>query len=135
MYAPCKVHMIVFQQNHVEQTDTVIASSTYLYSHFLHNTHTRSSFTGIKDTSFGTFQLFHIFMGHSSNAAHTLHDVQHQALCLKQGLNFTFNHHRHITRFHVTSVLNEYLYLHGRIKTMEYLLSYINTSQPICLPP
>ena len=28
--------------------------------------------------------LLHIFIGHSSNATHALHDIQHQAFCLKK---------------------------------------------------
>ena len=42
-----KIHMIVFQQNHVEQSDAMIYTTANLYSHLLKDTHTGSSLTGI----------------------------------------------------------------------------------------
>ena len=75
--------MVVFQQNHVEQADPVINAAPNLYSHFFQNTHAGSCLAGIKHTRVCTFQLLGIFMCHGGNAAHTLHNVQHQAFGLQ----------------------------------------------------
>ena len=67
-----KVYMIIFQQDHIEQSDTMVDTAADLYSILFHHTHTGSCFAGIQ----------HIFAGCRCNTAHTLHNVQHQAFCL-----------------------------------------------------
>ena len=44
-----KIHMIIFQQNHVEQSDTMIHATTYLHSLFFEHTHARSCLAGIEN--------------------------------------------------------------------------------------
>ena len=121
--------MVVFQQNHVEQADTVVYTATDLHCHFLEDTHARSSLASIEYTGIRTFQLLGILMCHGGNATHALHDVQHQTLRLQQRLYLAFHNHGHITRLYGCTVINEHFHLHGRIETAEHLLCYLDTGQ------
>ena len=121
--------MIVFQQNHVEQSDAMIYTTTNLYSHLLKDTHTGSSLTGIEHTRIRTFQFLSIFMRHGSNATHALHNVQHQAFCLQQRLHLAFHYHCYIARLHLSSIIDEDFYLHSRVETTEHFFGNFDTSQ------
>ena len=80
----CEINMIVLEQNHIEESDTVIATTTNLHGLLFEHTHTGCGFAGIEHTGVGTLQTLHILIGHGSNATHALHDIQHQALGLQQ---------------------------------------------------
>ena len=124
-----KVHMIVLQQDHVEQTNTMVHTATDLHGFLLQHTHARSGLAGVEDAGLGTLQTGHILAGHGGDTAHALHDVQHQTLCLQQTLDLSGNNHGHIARFHMRTVLNEHLNLQGRVKTVKNLLGDFNTGQ------
>ena len=124
-----EVNMIVFQQNHVEQTDSMVYAATYLHSHLFQNTHARSRLTGIEHTGIRTFQLLGILMGHGSDAAHTLHNVQHQAFGLQQRLHLAFHNHSHVARLHFSTVIDEYFHFHGGVETTEHFFSYLDTGK------
>ena len=82
--APCEVNMVVLEQNHVEEADTVVAAPANLDRLFFEHTHTRRGLTGIQHTSLGTLETLHIPVRHGSNATHALHDVEHEAFRLEQ---------------------------------------------------
>ena len=90
--------MIVFQQNHVEQPDTMIYATANLYCHLFKDTHTGSCLTGIQYAGMSAFKFLRVFACHGRDTAHALHHVQHQAFGLKQGLHLTFHQ---IGRAHV----------------------------------
>ena len=76
--------MIIFQQDHIEQADTMVDSATDFDSHLFEDTHPRCCLAGIQHTGVSAFQLFGIFAGHGCDTAHALHHVQHQAFGLEQ---------------------------------------------------
>lgn len=84
----------------------------------------RIEYTGIR-----AFQLVGILAGHGGNAAHALHDVQHQTLRLQQRLYLAFHNHGHIAGFHGRTVINKHLHLHFRVETVEHLLGNLDTGQ------
>ena len=45
-----KVHMVVLEQNHVKQTDAVVATATDLDGFFLEHAHAGSSLSGVENT-------------------------------------------------------------------------------------
>ena len=124
--------MIVFQENHIEKSDTVIHAAANLYRRFFKHTESRSSLAGIQHTCFRAFQLLHVFACHSGNTAHALHHVQHQTFCLEQRLNLTFHNHCHITRFHFGTIVNKYLDFHRRVETVEYFFGNFDAGQHAC---
>ena len=82
--ASCEVDMVVLEQDHVEETDTVVAAPANLDSLLLEHTHARSGLTRIQHTRPGTFQSLYILVCHGGNATHALHDVQHETFRLEQ---------------------------------------------------
>ena len=77
----------------------------------------------------GALQTLHILSCHRSDTTHTLHDVEHQALCLKQRASLALHDHGDVTLLHRSTILNKYLYLHRRVEASEHLLCHFNTSQ------
>ncbi len=84
-----KVHMVILQQNHVEESDTMVTTTTYLHGLLLEHTHTWSRLTGVQHTGLRALQALHVLISHRGNTTHALHDVQHQALSLKQRADLT----------------------------------------------
>ena len=102
--ATSEVHVVVFQQNHIEKTDTVIASTTNSHSLFLQHAKSWRSFASVKHSTFSAFYQFHIFCSASSHTTHTLHDIQHEAFCLQQRLSAAFHYECHIAWFHAIAI-------------------------------
>ena len=124
-----KIDVIVLEENHIEETDTMVHTTTNLHCLLLQHTETWSSLTGVEDVSLGTFKALYIHSGHGSNTAHTLHDVEHETLSLKQRTGLALYDHSDVALLHVGTILQQNLYLHGRIEACEHLLSHFYTSQ------
>ena len=127
--ATSKVNMIVFQENHIEQTDSMIAASPYLHGLLLQHAHAWCSLASVQHPSSSTFQTLHVSVGHGGNATHTLHDVQHETLGLEQRANPSAHNHGNIAFLHTASIGHEYLNLHLRIEASEYLLCNLYASK------
>ena len=124
-----KIHVIVFEQNHVEQTDTMVYTTTDFDCHLFEDTHTRSCLAGIQYAGVSAFQYLCILAGHGCDTAHTLHDVQHQAFGLEQGLYFSFYDHSYVARFHFSAVINKHFHFHGRVETVEDFFGNFDSGQ------
>ena len=124
-----EIDVIVLEENHIEETDTMVHTTTNLHCLLLQHTETWSSLTGVEDVSLGTFKALYILSGHGSNTAHTLHDVEHETLSLKQRTGLALYDHSDVALLHVGTILQQNLYLHGRIEACEHLLSHFYTSQ------
>ena len=131
MYATSKVYVVVLEQYHVKESDAVVHSSTYLHSLFLQHTHSRGCLACVEHTGLGAciYQCLLVFVGHSGYAAHALHDVEHQALCLQQTLHLTAYYHRHIALLHLGAIVYQHLHLQCGVKATEHLLSHLYASQ------
>jgi len=62
----------------------MVHTSAYLDRHLFEDAHARSSLTSVEHAGVRTLEAFLILVGHGGNAAHALHDVQHQALRLEE---------------------------------------------------
>ena len=82
--ASCKIHVVILEQDHVEETDTMVHTTTYLHGLLFEHTHARGGLAGVEYAGVGTLQALHILVGHRGDTTHTLHDVQHEALRLQQ---------------------------------------------------
>ena len=105
----------------------MVHTTTNLNSLLLYHSQTRSSLAGIKDMTVCTCHTLHIFVGHSSNTTHSLHDIQHQTLGLKQRTNLSCYLKCNITLLNRCTILDEYLHLHGWVKLIKHLLCKFNT--------
>ena len=124
-----KVHVVVLQEYHVEQADAMVRATADLDGLLLEHTHTRSGLAGIEHTGTRAFQPLYILVGHRGNAAHALHDIQHQSLRLKQRAHFARNNHGNVTLLHTGTIAHQHLHLHLRIEAAEHFLGNFHTSQ------
>lgn len=84
---------------------------------------------GVEHTGIRAFQAFGILVRHGGNAAHALHDVQHQAFRLQQRLHLAFHHHSHIARLHFGAVVDEHFHFHVGVETAEDFLCHFDACQ------
>ena len=128
-----EVHVVVLQQDHVEESDAMVTTTADLHGLLLQHTHARGGLTGIQHTSASTLQPLHILIRHRGNAAHALHDVQHQALRLQQRAHTTCDDHGDVALLHTAAIAHQHLHLHLRIETAEHLLGNLHASQDTVL--
>ena len=85
VHTTAEVDVVVLQQNHVEQSDTMVRAATNLHSLFLEHAHTWRRLSGVEHACLGAGidQGLLVFVSHSGNARHALQDVEHEALCLQ----------------------------------------------------
>ena len=72
-----------------------------------------------------TGQTLHIFVGHGSDAAHALHDVEHQAFGLQQRASLARNHHGDVAFLHLGTIIDKHLHLKCGVKTGKHLLGHL----------
>ena len=121
--------MVVFQENHVEEADAVIASAANLHSILLHDAHSRSGLAGVEHLGVEALKFLLVTCRYSGNAAHALHDVEHQAFSLQQRLYLALNHKGDIARSHVGTVLDVGCHFKLWIKLLKDFLCHLNTSK------
>ena len=129
--APAKVDVVVFKQNHVEQSDTMIHAPAYLHRLFLEHAHARCGFSGVQHACLcaSLNQGLLVAVRHGGDATHALQDVQHQSLGLQKALLASFYRQHNVARVDVRTIGYVYLDLQVGIKTMEHLLGNVCASQ------
>ena len=124
-----EIDVIVLEENHVKESDAMVDAATDLDGSLLQHTHPRCGLARIEDAGMSAFETLNVLMRHRGDARHTLHDIQHEALGLEEALHLARDNHGDVSRFDVGTIIDKDLYLHGRVKTMEYLLGDFHTSQ------
>ena len=132
-YASCKINMVILKQNHVEQSDAMVATTANLNGLLFQHTHARSGLTSVEHAGLGAFQMLYVTVGHSGDATHALHDVQHQALRLQQRAHLACDDHGNVALLHTTAVAHEHFHLHLRVETVKHLLGNLHTCQDTIL--
>ena len=107
----------------------MVYTATNFDCHLFEDTHTRSCLAGIQHAGVSAFQYLCILAGHGCDTAHTLHDVQHQAFGLEQGLYFSFYDHGYVARFHFGAVIDKHFHFHGRVETVEDFFGNFDSGQ------
>ena len=121
--------MVVLQQNHVEEADAVVLSPSYLDSHLLEDAHAGGCLASVEHAGMRTLEALLILMGHGGDAAHALHDVQHQAFRLEKRLYFSLHNHGHVAGLHLSTVVDVDRHLHGRVEAAEDFLGHFDAGQ------
>ena len=124
-----KVHVVVFEQNHVEEADAVVGAAADFDGFFFEHTHAGCGFAGIEHTCVCAFESFDIGGRHRGNAAHALHHVEHKTLGLQQASDFAGDNHGHVAGFHVCAVVNESFHFEGGVKAVEDFVSNSHAGQ------
>ena len=127
--AASKVDVIVFEEYHVKKSYAMVAAATNLHGLLLQHTHSWCGLAGIEHTTSGALQPLHVFIGHSGDATHTLHDVEHESLGLQQGAHTTRDNHGDVALLDTSAVTHEHLDLHIWVEATEHLLGNLHTSQ------
>ncbi len=127
--AACKVHMIVLEQYHVEQPDTVVHSAADAHCFFLQIAQPRRGFARVKHMAARAVKEALVAVRRRGDARHTLHDIQHGALYLQERQFFAVHTERDVPRFDRRTVLQEYLHAAGRVETVDNLAGDGNACQ------
>ena len=77
----------------------------------------------------GSLQRFDILAGCRSNAAHALHDVQHQPFRLQQRLHLPFDNERDVPLLHFRTVVDEHRHLQFRVERVKDTFSHFHARQ------
>ena len=128
-----EVDMVVLEQDHVEESDAVVTATADLHGLLLEHTHAWGGLAGIEHTGAGALEALHVSVSHGGDAAHTLHDIEHEALCLQQGAHASADNHGDIALLHAAAVAHQHFHLHLRVETAEHLLGHFHASQDAIL--
>lgn len=75
-----EVDVVILEENHVEETDTVVAASADLDSHLVEKAHARGRLACVDNLGVETLELGDVTRGGCGDAAHVLHDVEDEPL-------------------------------------------------------
>lgn len=73
-----EVDVVVLEENHVEESYTVVHPASNLHGLLLEDSHSRSRLSGVEDMASRSGYALYVAVCHRSYSAHTLHDIQHQ---------------------------------------------------------
>ena len=121
--------MVVFEQNHVKQADTVVHTAAKQHRLFLQITQSRCRLTCVEHVATGVLNQALILMRRGRDTRHTLHDVEHRALDLQQTQLLAIDLKGHIARLHMSAILEELLYLTFRIEIVDDFFRYLHASK------
>ena len=121
--------MIVLYENHIEQTDAVIASASDFYGLLFEQTHSGSCLTGIEHACFQSVEAALIFVSHGCHTAHALHDVEHYTLGLQQRAHTALNHKSHITGLYMRAVGNADSHFQLGVEFFKHLAGHFYSGQ------
>ena len=127
--AASEIHVVIFQENHIEETDAVVHAAADADCLLLDHTQTRCRLASIEDARLRSFQRLDIFAGSRRDAAHTLHDVQHQTLSLQERLHFALDFEGDVAFLHLRAVVDKDRHLQLRVESVEDTFSHIDTGQ------
>lgn len=91
VYAACEVDVVVLEEDHIEETDAVVATTANLDSHLVEETHAGGRLAGIDNLGVETLELGDVARGGGCDAAHVLHDVENEPLGEEKGLGATLD--------------------------------------------
>ena len=107
----------------------MVYATANLDCHLFKHSHTRSGFTCVENMCTSTFYTLYITMGHCGNTAHTLHDIEHKALCLQQRPYLASYNHCDIATMNLGSIIDEYFYNHSWVEAGKNFLGNFYTGK------
>ena len=111
--------MIVFQHDHIIQSDAMVLSSSYFYCPFFQQAEIGSCFSGIKQFCRSAFQQLNQVLGFGGNTAHALHAIKYQSFAGKNGAGRALYRKSYVFRFNMRSISNKYVHLQARVILIE----------------
>ncbi len=121
-----KIDMVVFEQNHIEQADTVVHAAANLDRLFLQIAEPRRGLARIEDMATRVFDTTLVAMGGGGNARHALHDVEHGALNLQKAQLLAVNTECNIARLDRVAVVKQLLETTFGVEIADNLSGYVD---------
>jgi len=103
-----EVDMVVFEKNHVEESDAVVGAAANADGFLLKKSKARCGLAGVKDSCVCPSKKFDVSMGGGGDATHSLHDVEHESFGLQEREDSSFNNEGDVTLFDGFSIMNEH---------------------------
>ena len=124
-----KIHVVVFEQNHIEKAYAVVHTPAYLDSLFFQHAHSGRCLAGIEYPGTRSLYRLHITSCHSGDTAHALHDVEHRALYLQERLHLTLDNKSHIAGLYLGTVFNVDSHLQLGVEILKHAPCYLYAGQ------
>ena len=122
-----KVHVIVLEQYHVKQPNTMVHTTSDGNSLFLEVTQTRSRFAGIEHVAFGIGNQTLVLVRGRGDTGHPLHDIEHCALDLQQTQLLAIHAERYIAGLDLIAIMQELLHPTFGVKVVDDLFRHLYT--------
>ena len=127
--ASAEVNVIVLQQDHVEEPDAVVHAAADFDGFFFEHAHSGRGLASVKDAGVIALQTVGIDSSHGGDAAHALHDVQHETLGLEQGAHLARNHHGNVAGLDASPVRQKFFHLQLGVKAAKNLTSSTHSGE------
>ena len=124
-----KIDMVVLQQNHVEEADAMVHAAADLDGLLLQDAEARRRLARVEDVGSRALQALHVAARHRGDAAHALHDVEHQTLRLQQRAHLARDDEGHVARLDMGAVMDEDLHLERRVEAVEHLAGNLHARE------
>ncbi|MNY30165.1 hypothetical protein D3C86_1642550 [compost metagenome] len=129
LYTSAEIDMVIFKHYHVVQAIAMVMSAADQYCLLFLHPEQWCGLTGIENTGRIIFDLVYIALGHAGNTTHALHGVQHQALCLKNGVYTGFYFKSNISVTDGITIFQKKIKAGLRLQVMKNILSPFHTGQ------
>ncbi len=117
-----EVDVVVLQQDHVEESHAVVLAAAQLHGHFVQHAHPGRGLARVEDLGVETLQPLDVNGRLGRHAAHALHDVQQDALGLKQRAQASRDVKGHVAGRDTVAVVQDLFEFHFRIEALQYQL-------------
>ena len=128
-YASGKIHMVILEQDHVEQPYAVVHASAECHSFFLEVSQSRCRLACIQHVALCVGYQALVAVCGGGYAGHTLHDVQHRALNLQQTELLAIHAEGYVAFLHVVAVVQELLEAALGVEVVDDLLGYLHAGE------
>ena len=117
-----EVDVVVLQQDHVEQPHAVVLAAADLHGHLVQHAHAGRGLARVEDLGTKSLQPLDVNGGLGRHAAHALHDVQQDALGLKQRAQASRDVKGHVAGRDTVAVVQDLFEFHFGIEALQYEL-------------
>ena len=124
-----EVHMVVLEQNHVEQADSMVHASAERDRFLLQIAQSGRRLACIEHMATGVLDEALVLMRRSRYAGHTLHDIEHRTLYLQQTQLLAIDLKCHITGLDERTVLKELLHTAFGVEIVDNLFRHFHAGK------
>ena len=121
--------MVVLEQNHIEEPDSVVLASAYLDRLLLEVAQSGCGLAGVKDITAGVSDERLVAVGGSGNAGHELHDIEHCALDLQKAQFAARHAESYVAFLDLVAIVEVLLNAERRVKVADNFFGYFHACE------